>query len=315
MTIARCGPAGWTIAAPRLVGEVSRFLRGLIEEAAGAPVALGVDLPLGIPRHYARGRPEAGFVDFLRGLSHGSSFFDVAATIAEVGPERPFYPLRGVRGMRQAPHALALGLAGPLGLRRACDYATSERPAGAPLFWTLGANQVGKAAVHGWREMLLPALADDLPLRIWPFEGPFRTLLAPGSIAIAETYPAEALRHLGLRLVGSKRRQADRSALATPLLAAAAALQAVPGAEMAAAVAAGFGPDGAGEDRFDSLLGLLCVLNVLGGGRPAAAPDDPWIHRWEGWVLGQTALPVRIEAMDALLVSLTSTRTGERGCN
>ena len=278
-------------------------------------MALGVDLPLGIPRHYARARPEAGFVDFLRGLSQGSSFFEVAATIAEVGPERPFYPQRGVRGMRQAPHALALGLAGPLGLRRACDYATIERPAGAPLFWTLGANQVGKAAVHAWREMLLPALADDLPLRIWPFEGPFRTLLAPGAIAIAETYPAEALRHLGLRLTGSKRRQADRLALAPPLLAAAAALHAQPDPAMVAAIAAGFDADGAGEDRFDSLLGLLCVLNVLAGERTDAAPDDPWIQSWEGWVLGQTALPARVEAMDPLLVPLTSTRSGECGCN
>ncbi len=278
-------------------------------------MALGVDLPLGIPRHFARARPESGFVEFLRGLSRDSSFFEVAAAIAEVGPERPFYPRRGVRGMRQAPHAEALGLAGPLGLRRACDYATIERPAGAPLFWTLGANQVGKAAVHAWREMLLPALAAGLPIRVWPFEGAFRSLLAPSAIAIAETYPAEALRHLGLRLVGSKRRQADRVALSAPLLAAAAGLQAQPDPAMAAAIAAGFGADGAGEDRFDTLLGLLCVINVVEGGRADAAPDDPWINRWEGWVLGQTALPLRIEAMQAPLVALTSARTGERGCN
>jgi phosphatidate cytidylyltransferase len=45
-------------------------------------------------------------------------------------------------------------------------------------------------------------------------------------------------------------------------------------------------------DRFDSLLGLLCVLTVLAGERPDTVPADPWITRWEGWVLGQTALPV-----------------------
>lgn len=56
-------------------------------------------------------------------------------------------------------------------------------------------------------------------------------------------------------------------------------------------MAEGFGADAAGEDRFDCLLGLLCVVNVLAGNRPDTAPDDPWIRRWEGWVLGQTAMP------------------------
>jgi hypothetical protein len=30
---------------------------------------------------------------------------------------------------------------------------------------------------------------------------------------------------------------------------------------------------------------------VLAGNRPDTAPADIWIRRWEGWVLGQTALP------------------------
>jgi len=32
---------------------------------------------------------------------------------------------------------------------------------------------------------------------------------------------------------------------------------------------------------------------VLNGQQPDFVPDDPWIRRWEGWVLGQTDLPVR----------------------
>jgi hypothetical protein len=291
VSVGRRDAHGWRIAAPRPVGDVARFLPALLEEAAGSPVALGADLPLGLPRHYAAGRPEAGFIAFLRGLALDATFFDVAASLAEIGPDRPFYPMRGVKGMSQALHAAALGLAGPLALRRACDHATSERPAGAPLFWTLGPNQVGKAAVSAWREMLIPALASGLPVRVWPFEGAYRDLLAPGTIALAETYPAEALRHLGLRLAGSKRRQRDRAGLAAPLLAAIAALDAAPDAALGEAIVNGFGADAAGEDRFDSLLGVLCVLNVLAGNRPDGAPDDPWIARWEGWVLGQTAMP------------------------
>ena len=58
-----------------------------------------------------------------------------------------------------------------------------------------------------------------------------------------------------------------------------------------AQVAAGFGADAAGEDRFDSLIGLLGLVGVLDGARPDFVPDDPWVRRWEGWVLGQTALP------------------------
>jgi hypothetical protein len=33
----------------------------------------------------------------------------------------------------------------------------------------------------------------------------------------------------------------------------------------------------------------------LAGNRPDTAPADPWIRRWEGWVLGQTALPLEKE--------------------
>ncbi|MCL2428619.1 MAG: hypothetical protein FWD12_05245 [Alphaproteobacteria bacterium] len=282
----------WAIAAPRLVGEPGRFLRDLLNEAAGSAVVLGVDLPLGLPRHYAAQRPETGFVDFLRRLRADSAFFDVAATLDEIGLERPFYPLRGIKGMRQAAHAAALGLDGPLALRRACDRATPERPAGAPLFWTLGPNQVGKAALAAWRDVLIPALAAAAPLRIWPFEGAFRSLVAAGSLVIAETYPAEARHHLGLRRSGSKRRQSDRAAQSGSLHDAMGRLGASSSAELGRAIADGFGADAAGEDRFDSLLGLLCVLNVLAGNRPDTVPSDPWIARWEGWVLGQAAIPL-----------------------
>jgi len=118
-----------------------------------------------------------------------------------------------------------------------------------------------------------------------------RALLAPGSVTLAETYPAEALRHLGIRLRGSKRRHADRCAAAVALLAAMNRLSATPNDAMRRAILDGFAPDANGEDRFDSALGVLCLINVLEGNRPDTAPDDPWIQRWEGWVLGQTALP------------------------
>lgn len=197
--------------------------------------------------------------------------------------------------MTRAAHAAALGLNGASGLSRACDRATAERPAGAPLFWTLGANQSGKAAIAAWRDMLLPALTESPPVRLWPFDGPYRGLLTPGVVALAETYPAEALRHLGIRLKGSKRRQVDRAAVAAQLAGAMAALGVLADLGLSEAIADGFGADAAGEDRFDCVLGVLCVLNVLAGHRPDTVPTDPWIERWEGWVLGQTAMPAQKE--------------------
>jgi hypothetical protein len=289
ITVARRTATGWTLNAPRPVGDVSTLLTRLVQEAEGGPVALGADLPIGLPRAYAARRPEADFPTFLRNIAGLPDFFTVCATLDDIRPDRPFYPIRGIAGMTRLSHALALGLTDTSALSRDCDRATAERPAGAPLFWTLGANQSGKAAIAAWQHLILPALPD---LRLWPFEGPFRSLLSPDSVALAETYPAEALRHLGIRLRGSKRRHADRCATAGVLITAMDQQSATPDDAMRHAVLDGFGADACGEDRFDSVLGVLCVLNVLAGNRPDIAPDDPWINRWEGWVLGQTALPV-----------------------
>ena len=290
MAVARRDSAGWRLAAPVPVGDPATLLERL-RDPCGA-VLLGVDFPIGLPRAYAEAHGiEPAFRAFLRGLAGRPDFFRVCATLDEVGLFRPFYPARGVAGMTRAAHAAALGLDGADALHRAVDRATAERPAGAPPFWTLGANQSGKAALAAWREMLVPALTGAGPIRLWPFDGDLADLLLSGMIVIAETYPAEALRHLGLPVAGSKRRQADRLARAGMLRAAMARLAVDPEPAMTEAVADGFGADAAAEDRFDCTLGVLCVLNVLAGHRPAFVPYDPWVRRWEGWVLGQTALP------------------------
>lgn len=292
--------AAWRIAAPAPVGEVGTLIQRLRMQAGDGAAVLGVDLPLGVPRSYARLHPRFdGFRAFLRGLPDWPAFFQVCASLDEISPYRPFYPARGRAGMTRAAHAAALGFDSFTALSRVCDRATAERPAGASLFWTLGANQSGKAALSAWRDMLLAPgpsavgqeCADQPPLLLWPFDGMLRDLISPGHVIVAETYPAEALRHLGLRLAGSKRRQGDRARLAGGIHAALAALQAFPDADLVAMIDDGFGADTAGEDRFDSVLGTLCVLNVLTGGRPDFVPDDPWIRRWEGWVLGQTSMP------------------------
>ena len=289
VSIARRGARGWRAEAPAPVGDPGALVAALLAE--GVPVALGLDLPLGVPRGFAQGRAEHGFVPFLRGLAQRPGFFAVAARLEEVSRERPFYPARPARGMTRAAHAAALGLADAAALSRLCDRATAERPAGAPVFWTLGANQSGKAAIAAWRDWLAPALAAGAPYALWPFAGGIHALLAPGRAVLAEVYPAEALRHCGIMLRGSKRARADRATAAPALLAAMAARRLAPSPALRAMAQEGFGADAAGEDRFDSVVGLLGLVGVLDGARPDFVPEDAAVRRWEGWVLGQTALP------------------------
>ncbi len=289
IAVARRDAAGWRAEAPRLVGDTALLLPTLLAE--GVPVALGLDLPLGVPREWAASRPEPGFRAFLAGLAATPDFFSVSPTLETVTPARPFYPARGIKGMTRAAHAAALGLASAQGLSRWCDRATALRPAGAPVFWTLGANQSGKAAIAAWRDWLVPALAAGAPIALWPFDGPLHALLAPGRAVLAEVYPAEALRQLGLVMPGTKRAEAPRLALAGPLRAAMAGLGVEPSPALLAMIQAGFGADAAGEDRLDCVLGLLAMIAVLDGRQPDHVPDDPWIRRWEGWVLGQVELP------------------------
>lgn len=284
MAVAGRTASGWALAAPEPVGEPATLLARLGTRAGGG-VALGLDLPLGLPAGYARRHArETDFVAFLRALAARPDFFRVCDTLAEVSPDRPFYPRVGRAGMTRAAHAAALAIPS---LGRACDAATGARAAGAPLFWTLGANQAGKAALAAWREMLIPALLSPDPPRLWPFEGAFRALLGTGGVVLAETYPAEAMVQLQIRRHGSKRRQPDRAAMAPAIRAAMRRLRVRPAPALATTLAAGFGADAAGEDRFDCVLGALCVIAVADGARPDHIPPDPAIRRWEGWVLGQ----------------------------
>jgi hypothetical protein len=294
MCVASPHAAGWRLDAPEPVGSPETLFARLRARAAGAPIAFGIDCPLGLPRAYAaRHTNAADFPGFLRQLRDRPAFFTVAATLADVSATSPFYPARGIAGMTRLAHATALGLPDAAALCRACDRATSERPAGAPVFWTLGANQSGKAAISAWRDMLIPALHAASPPRLWPFEGPLLSLLRGAAVVVAETYPAEAMRHLRLRISGSKRRQADRAAYAGDITRAAQRVAATFSPALSRALGDGFGPADIAEDQFDSLLGVLCILGVLTGARPDTAPDDHWIQKWEGWVLGQTAVPAQ----------------------
>lgn len=270
----------WWVEAPAPAGP------DFLERLLAVPTVAGFDFPIGLPDAWARRTGFPGFRAALEAFGEGeyARFFDVAERVEEVGPARPFYPARPVKGMTMAPFLAALGLAGLDDLHRACERATPMRRAASPLFWTLGANQVGKAALAGWREVVRPALARGAHL--WPFDGPLAEL--PGTV-IAECYPGEVYAHLGCAFGRneSKRRQADRARRAGALLDWAARHGVVLSPAAETAIRDGFGPAATGEDAFDSLIGLLGLIEVVDGHRAPGPERDPEITRFEGWILGQ----------------------------
>ena len=287
MAVAVPSGDGWDVTMEP-VGDLAELPGGLRQRAQGAPVALGLDLPIGLPGLYAErhGGDASDFPAFLRGLGDKSPFFEVCRIPEEISPARPFYPHNALKGPRRKDHAERLGMDFE-DFRRVCDAKTGDRPAASALFWTLGANQVGKGALTAWEHLLRPALAGPDPPALWPFDGDFLKSLASGRTVVAETYPAEAMRQLGIKMNGSKRRQADRKALAPQLRDRLRDMSARPDRALASLVSDGFGRSGDGEDTFDALMGLLGMLRVVQGKQPDAVPADTKVRRWEGWILGQ----------------------------
>jgi hypothetical protein len=289
---ARRDGASWRVEAPSPVAAPDRLLAGLAAEAAPrGGVLVGFDFPIGLPLAYARRACVREFRTLLPML--GEPFFDVAERPEEISVLRPFYPARP-GGAAQAQLVEGLGVASMDELLRVCERATPTRRAAAPLFWTLGAQQVGKAAITGWRDVLIPALRGAVDVAVWPFDGPLAELVAAGRIVVAETYPAEYYGHLGLELAApteggakGKRVQAVRAAQAERLLGFAneLSLELAPG--LRAQIEDGFGSKPDAEDRFDATVGILGVLDVVLGRRPAGEPGDPELRRIEGWILGQ----------------------------
>jgi hypothetical protein len=142
---------------------------------------VGFDFPIGLPQIYARRAGIHDFLSFLEEFQQGrwKEFDQVAEHPEQISLQRPFYPQRPGHA-RQAHLLQGLGVDHVDQLRRACERARLGRRAAAPLFWTMGGQQVGKAALCGWREVLNPSVC------IWPFQGRLDDLLRPGRIVVAE---------------------------------------------------------------------------------------------------------------------------------
>ncbi len=255
---------------------------------------VGFDFPIGLPLEYAQKIGCSHFLSFLNQLENSAwpDWFRVADQAAEINLGRPFYPSRP--GDKRLEHLVeGLGLSSPQALWRECDRATPYRRAAAPLFWTMGAQQVGKTALSGWRELLLPARRFTWShVRLWPFEGRLDELLQPSTLVMAETYPAEYYAALGLDLHLSlpgqkkgKRSVYTRCANATRLLIAVQQLKTRCTPDLEREIERGFGPAPTAEDAFDALVGLLGMIMVLENRLPTNPPSNvPYLI--EGWILG-----------------------------
>ncbi|MGV1758861.1 DUF429 domain-containing protein [Rhizobium sp. A22-96] len=287
---------GWQVAAPELVGDTTDLMSRLSRrsEVDGA-LLMGFDFPIGLPKRYGEMISPASFRDALTAFGQGpfARWFDVAERRHEISVHRPFYPQRPGGTQRQHLYE-ALGVDRGIALLRSCERATTDRGDACMLFWTLGGNQVGKAAITGWREVIIPNL-DDISL--WPFDGSLAELSIPGATIIAETYPGDVYGQLGIprRPVWSKRQQAGRRVVGDHMLSWLRNRPHVGAEALQVIIADGFGADKSGEDRFDAAVGLLGMIDVVDGHRPEGTPPDGDIKIWEGWILGQEASAPHLE--------------------
>jgi hypothetical protein len=210
---ARTG-SGWLVEAATPVGDTGIFLENLL--LGPQPTLAGFDFPIGLPEGFGRQTLFEGFCQALPAFGTGcwSEFYDVADAPGDISRYRPFYPRCATSAARQSHLVSALGVSSSDDLKRRCELATASRRAACSLFWTLGGNQVGKAALSGWKAIVSPALQRGANL--WPFEGSLAALAQVGSLTIAETYPAEAYAHVGSTFAAgeSKSRQRDRTRIA-----------------------------------------------------------------------------------------------------
>ena len=274
------------------LGDLARCIA---PEADGA--LIGLDTPLGVPWAWAERADVTEFSQLIRQAHEGRwpQLFEVARAAHEIGLDRPFYPHRA-GGTRLHHLVEGLGLPSPDALLRVCDAPIERGPRPCPIFWTMGANQVGKGAIVAWRDVLGPALTDpSVDAAIWPFDGPLDALIRSRRVVFCETYPGMVAVQLGLttgRVRRSKRSSEARAAVSERLMDHIARLELGVDASLRAQIEDGFSQLGAhGEDAYDALIGALGMAYAL---RSLPRAEDTTMsaraRRVEGWMLGKETL-------------------------
>jgi hypothetical protein len=273
---------------PTLVGDLTALLKNLRDEAGKlGTVFAGFDFPIGVPAHYAKRAGISKFRDFVPLLETAvwKDFRSVCEKAAEISVHRPFYPHGAYKGRLKSDLFKAHGVTTIEPLLRLCERGGNGQRQACCLFWTLGGNQVGKAALIGWRDVLAPALQDGSKILLWPFDGQLDFLFKPGYTVIAETYPAECYGWFSDEPLGSKGDPENRKRFSALLSAWGGINNVIIDDGLRNAMRNGFvtGED----DAFDAVVGLFGMLQICLGLRDSGEPDDENIRETEGWILGR----------------------------
>lgn len=279
-------PGGaWRTSGPTGVADPAALVEHLSALAEDGPTLAAFDFPIGFPAAFGAATGYDGFTAALDAIGRGDwpEIFAVAGSPAEIEPRRPFYPARP-GGTRLAHLLVGHGVATVADLVRACERPGPEGGAAGCMFWTLGAQQVGRAALDGWRTVIGPLRRRGASL--WPFDGDLPALVESGGLILAESYPGDGYGQLGLA-IRKKGDRALRAALAPDLAAWAGQRGIAFDRRLSATIAAGFPREAGSDDGFDAVVGLLAALAVVTGEREAAPPVTEAMRRWEGWILGK----------------------------
>ena len=281
---ARRSDDGFHVDALGLAGALPDYFDRRGGEVAGA--VFGFDFPIGVPLAYAEAVGMLNFPTLLGQLQTATwaEFGKPAETAGQISLTRPFYP-HAPGGTSKAHLVEGLGIDAHSMLRR-CEQLTGAEW----LFWTLGPRQVGRAALSGWLDLLQPAVrrgGTQAPV-LWPFAGAWRGGMEEKRRVVVETYPGAVYPWLDLPAAGwSKRRQADRRAMSSRILAWLDARDIRCAGAVRRELLDGFGQGPEGEDPFDAVVGLCGMLMVVLGERPAisqSVPADVLVR--EGWIFG-----------------------------
>jgi hypothetical protein len=285
--IARQTKLGWRVDGINLFSEISDLLFGQRDHS----ILAGFDFPIGMPNFWYERAGVSNFLSFIDKVRSGEfpHFFNVSNTISEISSARPFYPnSSGKKGDKKRHHLLSqLNVCDSSHLFRECEIAKGNRPAASPLFWTIGAKQVGKAALSGWEEVVMPLIDKDAIL--WPFQS-FQLTEKSKSLVLVETYPAEYYDffEVGLMKRRSKRRQDHRIEAGSKMLSWLEGRNVSIASNLKTKIIDGFGFSEDGEDPFDAVVGLCGMLDVVLGNRPPSSKLSSFHLDREGWIFGQS---------------------------
>jgi len=286
----------WSIVLLSDVGETSTLLQRTRDDLnENQRVLIGFDFPIGYPKAFGERTGCAQFLDALPNFGNGewSDFFSKTDNSELVSIHRPFYPRTGKpKGSTSVVrHVQALGIERSEQFRR-CERRTCYRNEASPLFWTIGARQVGTAAMCGWQEILQPLIREEnRGFQIWPFEGDLESITNNDHDVVVETYPGEAYSHIGFpNFWRGKRIQEERRARASNILNWTENNHVTVSGQILARIQDGFGSQPSGEDHFDAVVGMCSVIDVVEG-RRREGPEDfrnlGGISNHEGWIFGQ----------------------------